>query len=36
MNTGTGVDLSRAATMIELGRYDEAARLLAVVVAPGR
>jgi tetratricopeptide (TPR) repeat protein len=33
MNTGTGLDLSRAATMIELGRYDEAARLLAVVVA---
>ena len=33
MGTDTGVDLSRAATMIELGRYDEAAALLAVIVA---
>jgi predicted Zn-dependent protease len=29
----TAVDLSRAATMIELGRHDEATRLLATVVA---
>jgi len=29
----TAVDLSRAATMIELGRHDEATSLLATVVA---
>jgi tetratricopeptide (TPR) repeat protein len=33
MGTDAGVDLTRAATMIELGRYDEAAGLLAVIVA---
>ena len=31
--TAAAADLSRAATMIELGRYDDAARLLAAVLA---
>ena len=33
MTADTAVDLSRAATMIELGRHEEATRLLASVVA---
>lgn len=33
MTTGTGAEVTRATTMIDLGRYDEAIRLLARLVA---